>query len=153
MSDTRSGAAGRIVVGVDGSPAADEALRWAVAQATRTGDTVQATIAWQYPISVGGYGWAPTIMDDNIDFASIATKTVAEAVNRVSGADSTVTIAQRVVEGYAPQILTEASAGADLLVVGSRGHGTFADALLGSVSQHCAHHAKCPVVIVRGHAG
>ena len=153
MSDTRSGPAGRIVVGVDGSAAADEALRWAVAQARRTGDVVQATIAWQYPISVGGYGWGPAIMDDNTDFKSIAKRTVAEATERVSQSGGTVTIDQQVIEGYATKVLTDASANADLLVVGSRGHGTFADALLGSVSQHCAHHAKCPAVIVRGHAG
>jgi nucleotide-binding universal stress UspA family protein len=47
-------------------------------------------------------------------------------------------------------VLLGAAAGADLLVVGSRGHGAFADALLGSVGQHCVHHAPCPVLIMRG---
>jgi nucleotide-binding universal stress UspA family protein len=47
-------------------------------------------------------------------------------------------------------VLLEASAGGSLLVVGSRGHGGFAEALLGSVSQHCVQHAGCPVVIIRG---
>jgi nucleotide-binding universal stress UspA family protein len=50
----------------------------------------------------------------------------------------------------AAQVLLDASAGADLLVVGSRGHGGFVEALLGSVSQHMVHHAACPVVVVRG---
>ena len=45
------------------------------------------------------------------------------------------------------------AAGADLLVVGSRGHGKFAEALLGSVSQNCVHHASCPVLIMRGEPG
>jgi nucleotide-binding universal stress UspA family protein len=56
----------------------------------------------------------------------------------------------RVVEGNAAQVLLDASDGADLLVVGSRGHGGFTEALLGSVSQHCVHHARCPVVVIRG---
>lgn len=47
-------------------------------------------------------------------------------------------------------MLLDAATGADLLVVGSRGHGGFAEALLGSVSQHCVHHASCPVVVIRG---
>jgi len=46
-------------------------------------------------------------------------------------------------------VLLDAAAGADLLVVGSRGYGGFAEALLGSVGQHCVHHATCPVVIIR----
>ena len=56
----------------------------------------------------------------------------------------------RAVEGNAAQVLLDASDGADLLVVGSRGHGGFTEALLGSVSQHCVHHAHCPVVVIRG---
>ena len=56
-------------------------------------------------------------------------------------------------EGNAAQVLIDAAAGADLLVVGSRGHGGFTEALLGSVSQHCVHHAQCPVVIFRASNG
>ena len=55
----------------------------------------------------------------------------------------------RVVEGYPARVLVEASEGADLLVVGSRGHAGFADALLGSVSTYCVHHARGPVTVVR----
>ena len=53
------------------------------------------------------------------------------------------------IEGIPAQVLLDASDGADLLVVGSRGHGGFTGALLGSVSQHCVHHAHCPVVVIR----
>ena len=63
-----------------------------------------------------------------------------------------MTITQKVVEGNAARVLLDASAGADLLVVGSRGHGGFVEALLGSVGQHCVHHATCPVVVIRDSA-
>lgn len=56
----------------------------------------------------------------------------------------------QVAEGNPARVLLSAAAGADLLVVGSRGHGGFTEALLGSVGQHCAHHARCPVVVIRG---
>jgi nucleotide-binding universal stress UspA family protein len=68
----------------------------------------------------------------------------------VVGARTDITRPPQPVEGNPAQVLLDASAGADLLVVGSRGHGGFASALLGSVSQHCVHHADCPVVIIRG---
>ena len=71
------------------------------------------------------------------------------AIADVSSPDEQVTIRCKVVEGNAPRVLLDASAGADLLVVGSRGHGGFVEALLGSVRQHCVHHATCPVVVVR----
>jgi nucleotide-binding universal stress UspA family protein len=54
-----------------------------------------------------------------------------------------------VVQGHPAQVLLDASAGAELLVIGSRGHGGFVGAMLGSVGQHCVHHATCPVVIIR----
>lgn len=140
----------RIVVGVDGSPPSVAALRWAITEAELTGDTVEAVIAWQHPIGAAGYGWAPMVMDDGIDMQAIAEKTLTEAIDQVVQPGCAVTVERRVAEGYAPSVLVDASAHADLLVVGNRGHGTFTDALIGSVSQNCAHHAKCPVVIVRG---
>jgi len=143
--------AGRIVVGVDGSPSSDEALRWAMRQAALTGASVDAVTAWEYPASLGGFGMAPVGMSDDFDFSKYADQTVAEAVSRVSEpAVSGVTVRQRTAEGNAASVLLEAADGADLLVVGSRGHGGFASALLGSVSQHCVHHSACPVVIIRG---
>jgi nucleotide-binding universal stress UspA family protein len=61
-----------------------------------------------------------------------------------------ITIRPVVVEGHPAPVLVEAAKGADLLVVGSRGHGEFSGMLLGSVSQHCTHHVSCPITIVRG---
>jgi nucleotide-binding universal stress UspA family protein len=150
MSESNQEQAGKIVVGVDGSDSAESALRWAVRQAKLTGDIVEAVIAWQYPIVGGAYGWPAIAMIDGTDFAAMAEKTLEEAIGSTTEPGSPVTIERKVVEGYPPSVLVDESADADLLVVGCRGHGTFTEALLGSVSQHCSHHARCPVVIVRG---
>lgn len=138
----------RIVAGVDGSPSSIEALKWALKQAELTDSTVEAVIAWHWPVMVGGYAWAPVL--ETTDFAGIAGKTLAAAVTSAIGADDRWRVTEIVKEGDAAQILIEQAEGADLLVVGSRGHGGFTEALLGSVSQHCVHHARCPVVIIRG---
>jgi nucleotide-binding universal stress UspA family protein len=66
--------------------------------------------------------------------------------------DGPVKVSSVVREGNAAQVLLDAANGAELLVVGSRGHGGFAEALLGSVSHACVHHARCPVVIIRAAA-
>ena len=150
MTKSSSSSVRRIVVGVDGSSPSVDALRWAISEAELTGDIVEAVIVWQYSVAAGGYGWAPMVVNYDIDLRAIAEKALTEAVDKATGPDCPVTIERRIVEGYAPTVLVEASADADLLVVGSRGHGTFTEALIGSVSQNCAHHAKCPVVIVRG---
>ncbi|MEU2632072.1 universal stress protein [Kitasatospora sp. NPDC007106] len=141
--DDGTGRAPRIVAGVDGSPAAEEALRWAVRQAALVGGTVDAVIAWDYPTS---YGWPSPILE-GVDLEGDARRCLAEAVGKVTGGDGQVR--QLVVQGHPAAALLEASEGADLLVVGNRGHGGFAEALLGSVGQHCVHHGRCPVVVVR----
>jgi nucleotide-binding universal stress UspA family protein len=142
----------RIVVGVDGSAPADAALRWGVRQAELTGGSVDAVIAWEYPASMAGYGMAPVPDYDDSAFREIAEKTLTEAISNVVDPASEVRVRPQVVEGIAAGMLLTAAQGAGLLVVGSRGHGGFAGALLGSVSQHCVHHAHCPVVVIRGQA-
>ncbi|WP_030270368.1 universal stress protein [Streptomyces sp. NRRL B-24484] len=133
----------RIVAGVDGSPAAEEALRWAVGQARLAGGTVDAVIAWEYPAT---YGWPAPILED-VDFADDARRCLAEAVGRAT--DDGGPVRRIVVQGHPAAALPDAADGADLLVVGNRGHGAFTEALLGSVGQHCVHHGRCPVVVVR----
>lgn len=140
----------RIVAGVDGSLSSMSALRWAIRQAGLTGAAVDAVIAWNYPAAAGGYGWAPTGMEGSFDFRENAEKILASAITGTVDPRSDIPVLARAVEGIAAQVLIDASDGADLLVVGSRGHGGFTEALLGSVSQHCVHHAHCPVVVIRG---
>jgi nucleotide-binding universal stress UspA family protein len=140
----------RIVVGVDGSPSSRQALRWAVRQAELTGGAVDAVIAWQYPPYMAGFGFSPSAMLDTADYAESSSKALADAVADTVSPDSPVSIRQLVVEDNAARALLKAAEGADMLVVGSRGHGGFAGALLGSVSQHCVYHARCPVIVIRG---
>ena len=137
---------GRIVVGVDGSVSSMAALRWAIRQAKQTGSSVDAVTAWRVP---SGYGLAPT-GDGAVDFEGDAKKILADALNEVSGSESDVIIRPLVVEGHPADVLVWTARGADLLVVGSRGHGEFTSALLGSVSHYCVHHASCPVLVIRG---
>ena len=135
----------RIVVGVDGSGPSKAALAWAVRQATLTGATVEAVIGWEVPANFG----SPVPVAPVPGFDELAREVVTLAIADVSSPGEQVTIRPKVVEGNAAQVLLDASAGAELLVVGSRGHGGFVGALLGSVSQHCVHHAACPVVVIR----
>lgn len=142
-------APGTIVVGVDGSEASAAALRWALEEARRRGTTLRLVHAWHRPLEAAPMA-APMWLDGEV-FESLRTaaaelldRMVAEAGDAATG----VELERIVVEAGAARALLAAADGADLLVVGSRGHGGFLGLLLGSVSQQCAHHAPCPVVIV-----
>lgn len=138
---------GRIVVGVDGSDASKEALRWAAAQARLTGFSVDAVIAW-HPLVV--FGMAPSTGQD-FDVEGTARTVLHDTLTKALSDGDPVEVRELVPAGPAAGVLIEAASGAELLVVGNRGHGGFMEALLGSVGQHCVHHSTCPVVIVRGH--
>jgi nucleotide-binding universal stress UspA family protein len=137
--------AGRIVVGIDGSESSAEALRWAATQARLTGDDLEVVMAWEFPTTFGTAPPVPAGYDPAQDTASL----LAELVQRELGSDSGLKVTQTVVEGHPAPVLVDAARGADLLVVGSRGHGAFVGMLVGSVSEHCVSHAPCPVVVVR----
>jgi nucleotide-binding universal stress UspA family protein len=140
----------RIVAGIDGSESSASALRWAIHQAGLTGAAVDAVIAWHYP-DLAASGMAVGSLEPAYGyFRENAEKIIADAISTTLDPASDVPVRARVTQGHAAQVLLDASAGASLLVVGSRGHGGFAEALLGSVSQHCVQHAPCPVVVVRG---
>ena len=139
----------RIVVGVDDSSGAKLALRWARAEAALRGATLDIVHAYQYPVTLAVPG-APLVPREDFDKAA---RHALDAVLRSEGFDEGYATAEAIVSsGSAAGLLIEVARGADLLVVGSRGRGGFAGLLLGSVSQHCVHHAPCPVVVVRGPA-
>jgi len=137
--------ANRIIVGYDSSDSSKEALRWAVSQAALTGDVVEVIATWTWPTS---YGWTMAFPTD-YDPAADAQTAIDQAVGPLQAEAPGVRFETRVVEGAPAATLVEASHGADLLVVGSRGHGAFAGMLLGSVSDHCVSHAHCPVLVHR----
>lgn len=137
-----------VVVGVDGSEGALDALRFAARQARETGARLRVVCAWHVPPAAYGAGGLVPPWDPRKAFRDAAAETIEEAIAAL-GADAEGVEVERVVaEGQAAKVLVEASRDADLLVVGSRGRGGFTGLLLGSVSQECAHHAPCPVVIV-----
>jgi nucleotide-binding universal stress UspA family protein len=140
--------AARIVVGVDGSEGSKNALRWAARIAAATGATIDAVATWEL---TSLYGWSalsavPALYSPQPEIE----KSLNETVDEVFGADRPAGIRVQVLEGPAARTLLVAAEGAQMLVVGSRGHGGFAGLLLGSVSAKVAEHARCPVLVVHG---
>jgi nucleotide-binding universal stress UspA family protein len=140
-----------IVVGVDRSEGAKAALAFAHEEARLRNATLRAVHAWQfgYVGYTGFEGSVPAIGGDINELRAAASEALAATVREALPDDGDVKVEQVVVEGTPGAVLVDESHNADLLVVGSRGHGGFAQLLLGSVSQQCAQHAACPVVIVR----
>jgi nucleotide-binding universal stress UspA family protein len=133
----------RIVVGVDGSEAAHQALEWAMDEARRRNAMVEAVHAWHQPF-VTGYAYMGEIpLGDYVNEAQAILDAAIAAVDTTG-----VTVESKIIAGGASEVLVEEAKGADLLVVGSRGRGGFSGLLLGSVSQQAAHHAPCPIVII-----
>ena len=137
-----------VVVGVDGSEESKETLRFALEEARRRHATlhvVHAFTEWE-PI--------PGTREIEVDRSPQEREAwLALLVRDVIGEVEDVEIRQSTVEDDAAPALLAAAQTAELLIVGSRGHGGFSGLLLGSVGQQCAHHAPCPVVIVRGRNG
>lgn len=147
MTETGANTTPLIVVGIDGSESSIDALRWAVAQAKATGATIEAVAAWHWPTSWGAAVPLPQGFDPSTDARAMLDQALGPVADQPD-----VTVARRVEEGQAALVLIERSHDADLLVVGCRGHGEFSGMLIGSVSQHCAAHAHCPVLVYRPHS-
>jgi len=139
----------RILVGIDGSDRALDAARWAAHEAALRGASVHLVSAWEIPTALYGVG----ITDEEVDGLIIGAEQCLEAARKaVEEIAPAVEVQSSAVEGFATQVLVRAAEGAALLVVGSRGLGSFRELVLGSVGHYCAQHAPCPVVIVRGTA-
>jgi nucleotide-binding universal stress UspA family protein len=145
MTEGAEAGAGRVVVGVDGSPSSQQALRWGAHLAVAFGAGLDAVTSWDFP---AGYGWGSVPSD--WDPAQDMRKVLDDTVQEVFGDQPPAGLRRLVNEGGAAQVLLDASQGAIMLVVGSRGHGGFAGLLLGSVSANVAEHATCPVLVIHG---
>jgi nucleotide-binding universal stress UspA family protein len=146
---------GSIVVGVDGSDASNDALRWAAEEAKLRSAALVALHAWSFvpaqPIGDPGMLAVPAgdlagQLNAENDAAQIG---LDQAIEDALGAGSDVELERRLVEGDAGEALVAASKDALLVVVGSHGRSGFKAALLGSVSRHVVDHAACPVVVVK----
>jgi len=140
-----------IVVGVDGSPAAQRALAWAVSEVDRRREptAVQAITTWQ---------WDPADEPESVavrplDPRDAAERVLTHAIATARAGCPDVPIAGEVLEGDPAATLIRASAGADMLVLGSHGHSEAFHAVLGSVADACVRDATCPVVVIPVNSG
>jgi nucleotide-binding universal stress UspA family protein len=136
-----------ITVGIDGSDKAHHALIWAMNEAAQRG--VPLTVLTVHEtIQSGWTGQALTFAGDveRVEHARTAAEEAVEQVSKEIDLHPDVTV--RAINGFATQALIDASAEADLVVVGTRGGGGFPHLTLGSVSSQVIHHAHCPIVVV-----
>ncbi len=138
----------RVLVGLDGSPQAELALRWAIREAKAWDAELTAVTAVPVTAGSGTMAWLPAAVDHEQVLEDVATA-LDVLIDRVAASEpGAPTIKRTVLDGTGAQLLTESSAQTDLVVVGSRGRGGFAGLLLGSTSQAVLHHATCPVMVV-----
>jgi nucleotide-binding universal stress UspA family protein len=137
-----------IVVGIDGSPASQQALVWAHAEAVQRGVDLDVVMAWTFP-----YRWSEGFnaewAADTEFFAKAAAADADLAIDMMlAGTPRPAWLRVHIVEGSPAPVLLHVARDAELLVVGTRGRGGFADLMLGSVSTACLHHTRCPITVV-----
>lgn len=145
MGDTH--AIRKVIVGTDGSPASARAVEWAAHEARAHGALLEILHGWTMPLMVDPGGMVPMVGVSPDEMQIHAERVVAGAITvakAIAGDYVMGKVEQRSPAGY----LVEESRRADLVVVGSRGHGGFVGLVLGSVAQQVATHAHCPVVVV-----
>ncbi|MEY2740144.1 MAG: universal stress protein [Ilumatobacteraceae bacterium] len=137
----------RVIVGTDGSPASDRAVRWAAHEARAHGALLEILHGWTMPLMIDPGGMVPMVGVSPDDMQRQAERVVSGAITSakaIAGDYVMGKVEQRSPAGF----LVEESQRADVVVVGSRGHGGFVGLVLGSVAQQVATHSHCPVVVV-----
>jgi nucleotide-binding universal stress UspA family protein len=137
-----------IVVGVDGSPGSRKALTWAAAEAAEHGSDLVVVNVWEHTLlpPAGSVSVSERYVPDP---SQRTADELIQVIKEELGDEPPVFVQPVVKQGRPAKVLIEESANADMLVVGPRGHGGFVGLVLGSVSQHVAAYAKCPVTVVR----
>jgi nucleotide-binding universal stress UspA family protein len=145
-----------IVVGVDGSDASTDALRWAMAEARLRSAPLIILHAWSFvPVQPIGDPGMLAVPAGDLPGQLGAERDAAEgaleaAVSEAQAAAPGIDVEPKLVESDAADALVAESESAELVVVGSHGRSGLRAALLGSVSRHVVSHAACPVVVVKG---
>lgn len=139
--------AGPVLLGVDGSPANEPAVRFAFEEASLRGVPLVAMHAWTHPVSTGPGDMLPLVYDA-AEVESAEARVLAEALAGWCDKFPDVVVHRRLTHAGAREALIEATHRAQLVVVGTRGRGGFKGLLLGSVSHAVLHHAGCPVAVV-----
>ncbi len=141
---------GGLLVGHDGSPAAADAVRWAARVAGRLGCPLHVARTWSISSAprpaTAERGYVPPLTD----FESAVLERLRRDVARLDLPED-LDVQCHVLHGSAGRRLLEASEGAEMLVVGSRGEGGFRGLRFGSTADQVVRHARCPVVVVPGH--
>jgi len=136
-----------IVVGVDGSAGSRKALRWAAAEAADHGADLVVVNVWEHTLlpPAGSVSVSEHYVPDP---SQRTADDLLQVIKDELGDQPPILVQPHVKQGRPAKVLIDESASAELLVVGERGHGWFAGLVLGSVSQHVAAYAKCPVTVV-----
>ena len=136
-----------IVVGVDGSAGSRKALRWAAAEAADHGADLVVVNVWEHTLlpPAGSVSVSEHYVPDP---SQRTADELLQVIKEELGDQPPILVQPHVKQGRPAKVLIDESAEAELLVVGERGHGGFAGLVLGSVSQHVAAYAKCPVTVV-----
>lgn len=155
---TAQGPTHRIVIGIDGSAAADRALAWGLDEAQRRQAEAHLVAVYSLPMvtsvgHIGGYVGPALTADEIRDLQASHQQVLDERVERARVTHPTVTVTSALYQGAPAAVLLEQAETADLLIVGTRGAGAFEHLLLGSVSHTLAHRAPCPVMLVPATAG
>jgi nucleotide-binding universal stress UspA family protein len=144
-AERRDAAIGRVAVGIDGSPGGDAALRWAADEAIRCGAELVLVHGWSYPYQ----GPRTGISEPRDDMRLDAMRTLEASAVKVRELAPNLRCHSIISEQSPAKAIIDAGKDADLVVVGSRGHGGFSSLLLGSVSRTVLQHSAVPVVVIR----
>lgn len=147
-SSTEAGSLKRVVVGIDGSENSHRAVRWALENVPES-LPVKVISAWDTPVL---YGYDPMV-PDSVAYEDAARKRLDSVCDVLGGSGVDCDRLETVtVRGDPRTVLDRASESADLLVIGSHGHGGIIHLMMGSVAASLVHHPKCPLVVVRADA-